>query len=110
MTAGRDRFEAEMRRARNSVKLAVVVEGNLADVLRLADERGRPDAGCQHHWHAGSVDAPLRRGLSVFCGSPRLACDFAVRYLTQPFKEATETARGIERAAKAIKKAEAVTP
>jgi DNA excision repair protein ERCC-4 len=106
MTSGRDRFEAEMRRAKNTVKLAVVVEANLTDLLTLAHQRG---GGLREASVIGTLSAWTRRYSIpfVFCGSPRLACDFAVRYLTQPFREASETARRIERASKAAVQPEA---
>ena len=73
--AGRERFERELRRSRYAGRFVVVVEGSLSDVVVAGRKL-----------HANSIMGTLaawtvRYAPFVFCGSQRLAVDFAVRLL-----------------------------
>jgi ERCC4-type nuclease len=78
----RQRFDRELLRARYCGAFAIVVEGNLCDVLRQS--RGVHPASIM-----GTIAAWTRRGFPVvFAGTPATSADFALRYLTQPLAEA----------------------
>jgi len=83
MTASRDRFERELRRATHLASFAVVVSGSLADLLQR--RRGLAVASI-----LGTLAAWQRRYRHpfVFAGNDGLAADFTWRFLVQPFREA----------------------
>ena len=81
---GRERFERELRRGRYVGRMVVVIEGTLTDVAVAA-------RGIHHNAVVGTLAAWTRRYCPfVFCGSERLAADFAFRFLAGQL-------RGIER-------------
>ena len=85
----RERFERELKRGRYCGRMIVVVEGSLADVCV---------AGWQLHHNAiiGTIAAwTLRYCPFVFCGSERIAAEFAFRFLASQVRD-------IERKAKAL--------
>ncbi|MFN0130834.1 MAG: ERCC4 domain-containing protein [Verrucomicrobiales bacterium] len=83
LAQSRERFEAELRRSRNSCdSFVVVVEGSMADLHRL--RRGL-------HWSAvvGTIAAWTRRYAPIIlAGDVEQAAHFAFRYLAQPIAEA----------------------
>lgn len=82
ITAGRSRFNDELKRARFLDSLHIIVEGNLTDCLRL---RG----GMSEASFFGTVAAYERRKFSIiFAGSERCAALLAWRLLSQPIAEA----------------------
>ena len=96
----RKRFDLEVRRSRYCGSFVIIVEGRFGDVLAANHARGliREEA------IAGTVATWTRRGAPVlFAGSVHAAADLAYRFLAGQVRE-------IERAAKAINKAEVVTP
>lgn len=73
--AGRDRFERELKRGRYCGRMAVIISGSLADVVVV----GR---GLHHNAIIGTLAAwTLRYCPFVFCGSERIAAEFAFRFL-----------------------------
>lgn len=93
ITAGRGRFEAELKRARFLDHFCIIVEGSLIDVL---DARG----GLTTESLIGTVAAISRRGAMVhFAGSERLAARLAWRILSQPAVEANRLVNATKKAA-----------
>jgi len=88
----RDRFEAELRRARNGCdSFVVVVEGTMADLER--HRRGL-------HWSAvvGTLAAWTRRYCPIIlAGDTEQAAHFAFRYLGQPVAEARRLVAAADR-------------
>jgi DNA excision repair protein ERCC-4 len=83
----RGRFDRELLRARYVERFCIAVEASLADVLIEA-------GGLHPHAVIGSVAAWTRRGWPVvFADSPRLAAQFAWRFLSQPIGEAQRLIR-----------------
>lgn len=80
--SSRERFERELRRARQGVgRFAIIVEATLADLLRNA-------GGIHPNAIVGSLAAWTRRGAPVIlAGSPREAAEFAWRYLLGAVKD-----------------------
>ena len=86
---GRERFERELRRGRYAGRMIVVIEGTLSDVAVAA-------RGIHPNAVVGTLAAWTRRYCPfVFCGSERLAADFAFRFLAGQL-------RGIEGSANAL--------
>lgn len=96
----RERFDRELRRARYCQSLTIVVEGTLADVANANRQRGQLSEAAIF----GTIASWTRRGAPVlFAGTVHAAADLAYRILAGQVRE-------VERTAKAIQKAEAVTP
>jgi ERCC4-type nuclease len=75
LTAGRERFEREMRRARHLGAFCVVVEGDLSDLCLAARGMGMNSI-------VGTLAAWTRRGTPfVFAGGVQPAANFAFRFL-----------------------------
>ena len=95
----RERFDRELRRARYCQSLTIVVEGTLADVANANRQRGQLSENAIF----GTIASWTRRGAPVlFAGTVHAAADLAYRILAGQVRE-------IDRAAKAIQKAEAAT-
>jgi ERCC4-type nuclease len=96
ITAGRERFEAELKRSRLMDHFAIIVEGTIMDVV---ENRG----GLTVESIYGTVAAFSRRYCPIhFAGSERGAARLAWSILTQPVNEAN---RLVKAAATATKKA-----
>jgi DNA excision repair protein ERCC-4 len=79
--SGRERFERELRRGRYTGRMIVVVEGNLSDVFVA----GR---SVHHNSIVGTFAARILRYCPiVFCGSERVAADFAFRFLAAQIRD-----------------------
>lgn len=80
--SSRERFERELRRARQGVgRFAIIVEATLAELLRNA-------GGIHPNAIVGSLAAWTRRGAPVIlAGSSREAAEFAWRYLLGAVKD-----------------------
>ena len=102
ITAGRDRFEAELKRARFCDHFAIIVEGSMLDVVA---ERGGMTLDSLY----GTVAAITRRWCNVhFADSTRGAARLAWAILTQPVNEANRLVKAAKTAEKkAIKQAAA---
>jgi DNA excision repair protein ERCC-4 len=85
---GRERFENELRRATHLAAFAVVVEGTLEDCL--LQRRGLHVNGV-----IGTLAAWQRRyrHTFLFAGTVDMAASFALRFLTQPLREARKLIR-----------------
>ena len=95
----RERFDRELLRARYCQSLTIVVEGSLTDVVNANRKRGQ----LSENAILGTIASWTRRGASVlFAGTVHAAADLAYRILAGQIRE-------IERASKAIEKAEATT-
>ena len=93
----RERFGRELRRSRHCGAFCIIVEGDLRDVIVQA-------RGINHNAIMATVATWARRyGPILFAGGTHAAADLAYRFLAGQVRE-------IERAAKAIAKAEAVAP
>ena len=93
----RERFDRELRRARYCGSFTIIVEGTLADVANANRQRGQLSEAAIF----GTVASWTRRGAPVlFAGTVHAAADLAYRILAGQVRE-------IDRAAKAIQKAEA---
>jgi ERCC4-type nuclease len=87
---GRERFERELRRSRHVGKFVVVVEGSFEDVLASA-------RGMHRHSIIGSISSwVLRYCPIVFCGSERLAAEFAFRFLAAQIRDIRRPAKAID--------------
>lgn len=94
ITAGRDRFERELARARELHQFHIIVEGSLGDVMA---ERGGMTAASL----LGTVAALTRRGSPIhFADTEKMAAQLAYAILTQPWNEANKLASRVGRAAK----------
>ena len=84
MTSGRERFERELRRATHLTSFAVVISGSFADLL--LHRRGMSASSV-----IGTLAAWQRRyrHTFLFAGNDELAADFTMRFLSQPFREAS---------------------
>ena len=97
----RERFERELQRGRYVGRLVVVVDGSMADLLCEARRRG---GGMSDASIIGTLAAWQRRYCPFFfAGSVRVAAEFTERLLRGQISEA-------QRTAKALAKAEVVTP
>lgn len=95
----RRRFDLELKRARYCGSFCIIVEGTFADVLTANHARGLLSEAAI----TGTIASWTRRGAPVlFAGSVHAAADLAYRFLAGQVRE-------IERAAKALAKAKAVT-
>lgn len=83
LSAGRERFERELKRATHLDSFCVVVSGSFEDCLL----RRR---GLHVNCVVGTLAAWQRRYRIpfLFAGSDKVAADFTLRYLTQPVREA----------------------
>lgn len=96
----RKRFDLELKRARYCGSFLIIVEGTLGDVLTANHARGQLSEAAI----LGTIASWSRRGAPVlFAGGQRMAAEIAFRFLSGQVRE-------IERAAKAVAKAEAITP
>lgn len=94
ITAGRDRFEAELKRSRMLDFFCIVIEGTLLDVM---EDRG----GMHTESLLGTIAAFSRRYCPIlFCGSERYAARVAFRILSQPVDQANRLIGATKRAAK----------
>lgn len=95
VTAGRERFEAELRRSRVLDHFAIVIEGSMLDVI--ADSGGFTMESL-----FGTVAAFSRRwGVAIhFAGSERYAARLAWSILTQPLNEANRLIKAAKTADK----------
>jgi ERCC4-type nuclease len=94
ITAGRERFEAELKRGRRLDFMAVVVEGTMLDCL---DDRG----GMSAESLLGTVAAISRRYCPVlFAGTSGMAARLALRILRQPVDEANRLVKAAGRVEK----------
>lgn len=84
MTSGRERFERELRRATHLASFAVVISGSFDDLL--LHRRGMAASSV-----IGTLAAWQRRYRHpfFFAGNDELAADFTMRFLSQPFREAS---------------------
>ncbi len=90
ITAGRDRFERELMRARELCQFHIIVEGSMLDCV--ADRGGMSMASL-----IGTVAAFSRRSCPIhFACTEKLAAQLAWAILTQPWHEANKlaTAKG----------------
>ena len=90
-------FEHELARSRRCGSFAIIVEGDLEEVIVQA--RGLKQPAIM----ATVATWSRRYGPILFAGGQHAAADLAYRFLAGQVRE-------VERAAKAIKKAEAATP
>lgn len=91
ITAGRERFEAELKRSRRLDFMAVIVEGTMLDCM---DDRG----GMSTESLLGTVAAISRRYCPVlFAGTQGLAARLAVRILRQPVDEANRLVKAVKK-------------
>ena len=95
VTAGRERFEAELKRSRVLDHFAIVIEGSMMDVIA---ESG----GFTLESLFGTVAAFSRRwGVAIhFAGSQRNAARLAWAILTQPLNEANRLVKAAKTADK----------
>jgi ERCC4-type nuclease len=95
ITAGRDRFERELHRAKADLhQFHIVVEGSFIDCL---EARG----GITTASLIGSVAAITRRWCPVlFAGTQGMAAKLALAILLQPYSEANKLAASMNRASK----------
>lgn len=94
ITAGRERFENELKRSRYLDHFCIIVEGSLID---CANEKG----GLSMESLIGTVAAITRRWCPIhFAGTERYAARLAFRILSQPAAEANKLAGAVKRAAK----------
>lgn len=100
ITAGRDRFERELQRARADLhQIHIVVEGGMVDCL---DARG----GMTMASLIGSVAAISRRWCPIhFAGTQGMAARLAHAILSQPYAEANKLVAAVNRAEKRATKA-----
>lgn len=94
ITAGRDRFEAELKRSRMLDFFCIIVEGTLIDVM---EDRG----GMNSESLLGTIAAFSRRYCPIlFCGTERYAARVAFRILSQPVDHANRLVGAVKKAAK----------
>lgn len=94
ITAGRDRFKNELKRARELQQFHIIVEGSMID---CAAERG----GMTMASLIGTVAAISRRNCPIhFACTERYAAQLAFAILTQPYNEANKLATSVKRAEK----------
>jgi len=94
ITAGRERFEAELKRSRMLDHFAIIVEGSMMDVV---EERG----GLALESLYGTVAAITRRWCPIhFAGSERGAARLAWCILSQPHNEANKLVKAVKVAEK----------
>jgi len=94
ITAGRERFEAELKRARRLDFMAIIVEGTMLDCM---DDRG----GMSTESLLGTVAAISRRYCPIlFAGTQGLAARLAIRILRQPVDEANRLMKAVRKAEK----------
>jgi len=87
--SNRERFERELKRGRYVGRMAVVVEGSLADVCAAA-------RGIHRSAVVGTVAAwTLRYCPFIFAGNVEGAADFAFRFLRAQVRDIERTARGL---------------
>lgn len=99
ITAGRERFEGELKRSRFLDHFAIIVEGSMPDVV---DARG----GLTLESLYGTVAAITRRWCNVhFAGSERGAARLAWCLLSQPANEANKLVKALKTAEKKAQKA-----
>jgi ERCC4-type nuclease len=97
---GRERFTRELIRSRYVGRMVVVCEGSIADLLTLARPRG---GGVSDNSIIGSLATWQRLYCPFFfAGSVQVAAEFTERFLRSQIRE-------VERASKALAKAEAAT-
>ncbi len=98
ITAGRDRFESELKRSRLLDKFAIVVEGDFSTCIGNL-------GGMSVESFVGTVAAISRRYCPIiFAGSEPFAARVAWKFLSQPVGEWNKTLRAIERHEKAADK------
>lgn len=97
MTAGRERFERELRRATHLASFAVVVSDSFDGLLLR--RRGLAVASI-----VGTLAAWQRRYRIpfIFAGNDQIAADFTWRFLTQPFREAQRLVSDVDRHERAM--------
>lgn len=96
ITAGRERFENELKRSRYLDHFCIIVEGSLMDCV---NDRG----GLTLESLMGTVAAITRRWCPIhFAGTEGYAARLAFRILSQPAAEANKLAGAVKRAAKKI--------
>jgi ERCC4-type nuclease len=94
ITAGRDRFKNELKRARELQQFHIIVEGSMIDCVT---ERG----GMTMASLIGTVAAISRRNCPIhFACTERYAAQLAFAILTQPYNEANKLAGAVKRAEK----------
>lgn len=94
ITAGRDRFEGELKRSRMLDHFAIIVEGTMLDVV---EARG----GLTLESLYGTVAAISRRWCNIhFAGSERGAARLAWLLLSQPAAEANKLVKALKTAEK----------
>lgn len=96
ITAGRERFNKEMMRARYLDHFCVIVEGTMLDCM---ESRG----GMTANSLLGTVAAITRRiGQIHFVGTERYAALLAYRILSQPIHEANQLAAAAKKSPKKL--------
>lgn len=94
ITAGRDRFKNELKRARDLHQFHIIVEGSLLDCVN--DRGGMTMASL-----IGTIAAISRRNCPIhFACTERVAAHLAFAILTQPYNEANMLATRVKRAEK----------
>ena len=83
----RERFERELKRSRTIGHFCIIVDGPLATLI--VNNRG-----IHHSAMIGTIAAWSRRYCPIlFCDTPSLAADMALRWMLQPFDEARKIGR-----------------
>ncbi len=91
MGAGRERFERELQRGRYCGRFIVIVEGNYSDLIAAA-------RGLSINAIIGTLAAWQRRYCPFFfAGDVATAVAFALRFLSQPYNEALDVVRRVQR-------------
>lgn len=94
ITAGRDRFKNELKRARELQQFHIIVEGSMIDCV---NNRG----GMTMASLIGTVAAISRRNCPIhFACTERYAAQLAFAILTQPYNEANKLAGSVKKAEK----------
>lgn len=94
ITAGRERFENELRRARHLDFFAIIVEGNIEDCM---------SGGMTVDSVMGTVAAFFRRRTPIiFAGNERNAARIVYRLFSQPVAEANKLVGATKRAEKKV--------
>ena len=94
ITAGRERFENELRRAKHLDFFAIIVEGDLNDCIH---------GGMSVDSVMGTVAAFFRRRTPIiFAGSEANAARIAFRIFDQPTREANKLVGAVKRAEKKV--------
>jgi ERCC4-type nuclease len=92
ITAGRERFENELRRARHLDFFAIIVEGSVPDCM---------SGGMSIDSLMGTIAAFYRRRVPIiFAGTESFAARIAFRIFSQPLNEANKLVGAVKRAEK----------